>query len=139
MTLKTRVVLGTLSALVAGYPAAALAQAGPGFRDVSDGLTSQISPFASMITTLAFVFGIGLVMIGLLKFKKFMDRPGDENRPLVAIVFVVAGGAIIALPSSISSGVSTIFGNGAPTATAYGGGTQVLPFVNRQPDSFGGN
>lgn len=140
MMSRGRIFSGILPALLALHPATSHAQAGPGFRDVSEGLTSQLGPISSMITALAFLVGIGLIMIGLSKFKKYAERPQDDaSRPLVAIIFVIAGAAVIALPSSISSGVATLFGGDAPTATAYGGGTQVLPFVSRSPNSWGGN
>jgi hypothetical protein len=140
MAKPSRLFLGFLSAALLSLPSLSLAQAGPGFGEITGDLTSQVSPVANLVTTMAFLFGTGLVIIGLLKFKKFAERPGDDaSRPLVAIVFILGGAAVIALPSSISTGVATIFGGDAPTATAYGGGTQVLPFVNGNSSSWGNN
>lgn len=104
--------------------------AGPGFRDVAEGLTAQVSPLSQLLTVGAFLFGIALVFIGLLKFKKFAERPDDGNRPLVAIIFIIAGASVVALPTTINTGIGTLFGGAVPTSNSFGGGTQVLPFSN---------
>lgn len=120
-------------ALIGIIPSIASSQTGPDLRGVTDGLAGQIPPLASALTVAAFIFGVSFIFIGLFKFKKSAERPGDDaSRPFVALIFIFAGAGIIALPTTITTGIGSIFGADVPTATSYGGGTQVLPFTSRK-------
>jgi Na+-transporting NADH:ubiquinone oxidoreductase subunit NqrE len=92
--------------------------------DVSDNVSDQMADVASFITVLAFVIGVGLTIIGLMKFKEHSRNTNDpSNRIGVAVTFIVAGAMMIALPTLLKSGVETIFGEGAALTNANDGFT----------------
>ena len=82
----------------------------------------QLGQIASMISILAFVLGVCVAIAGLLKFRQHAQNPGDPSaKPTTALMLILAGAALVAIPATLGSGVATIFGNGAETTTSQGG------------------
>ena len=75
-----------------------------------------------MIFVLAFVLGVCVAITDLLKFRQHAQNPGDPSaKPTTALMLILVGAALVAIPATLGSGVATIFGNGAETTTSQGG------------------
>lgn len=113
-----------LFALVATQASAQVAT----LDQMANSLTSQARPVALLVTVFAFLLGVWMTMAGLMKLHAHTVNPRDPaSSPVTAIAFIFAGAAMVALPALISSGVVTIFGDGATTTDAWGRGN-VVPF-----------
>ena len=88
--------------------------------------TSTISPLANFLASVAFFMGIVVAFVGLMKFRAHSANPNDPSAKLSsAIPLVAVGAAMIAIPTLLGVGVTTIFGDGAQT-TSIGGTLQSL-------------
>ena len=102
------------------FPVVALAQLDAG--GIADGLSSQTTQVAKLVTVVAFVIGVGLAIAGLLKFRANAQNPNDpSNSMTTAFVLVFVGAAMVAIPSLLGSGIMTIFGSTDGTTDATNG------------------
>lgn len=89
----------------------AFAQAtGTNFTDVTTNLTTSSSTLPNLISTVAYVGGIGLGVAGIFKLKQHVDNPGQT--PMKdGLVRLGAGGGLLALPFMTSAMTGTINGD----------------------------
>lgn len=89
--------------------------------DVAAGLQTQAGSIADLIGAAAFLLGIVLGIIGLLKFRQHAQNPNDPSAKLSsAFTLVFVGAALIAIPTTLGVGVSSLFGSGATNVTVDG-------------------
>lgn len=84
-------------------------------RDISQiatDLQGQGVSVSTLFSVAAFVMGLALAAGGLLKLAKASERQHDpSNKTSTGWVMIIAGAMLVALPTVIGSGVTTIFGN----------------------------
>ena len=91
------------------------AYAGVGFQTVSTNITGSTAFLPDLISTVAYIGGLGLGVAGVLKLKGHVDNPG--NVPLKdGLVRLGAGGGLLALPFVLQSMTETI-GTGGTVST----------------------
>ena len=89
--------------------------------DVAAGLQTQAGSIADLIGAAAFLLGIGLGIVGLLKFRQHAQNPNDPSAKLSsAFTLVFVGAALVAIPTTLGVGVSSLFGSGATNVTVDG-------------------
>jgi uncharacterized membrane protein len=113
-------VIALTAAIATALPASA-----QDIGQIAEGLTTQTRLVNTFITILAFVIGVVMAIIGLLKFKAHSDNPNDASSKLsTAFMLVFVGAALVAIPAALGSGIQTIFGTGAQqTDTSSGFGS----------------
>ncbi len=85
------------------------------FTDVTKNIVTSSSTLPNLISTVAYVGGIGLGVAGVYKLKQHVDNPGQT--PMKdGLVRLGAGGALLALPYLTAAMTGTI--NNASTNTA---------------------
>lgn len=89
---------------------------GQNFSKVTDNIVTSSSKFPNLITTMAYIGGIGLGVAGVMKLKAHVDNPG--NAPMKdGLVRLAAGGGLLALPMIVESMSNTIGVGGGSTLT----------------------
>jgi len=112
-----------VAAALSVAPGVALAQS---VGDIADGLTGQITNVNNVITITAFVIGVALAIMGLLKFHANSKNPNDpSNKMSTAFILIFVGAALVAIPAVLGSGIQTIWGGGADTTDATTGFTSL--------------
>ena len=97
---------------------AALAQ---NFGDVADEVTGQIGQFGNLLGAAATLIGVGLSILGVIKFRAYSANPQDpQNRLTTAIGIVAAGVCLIAVPEFLDVGVTSLFGGTTTTGDFTG-------------------
>lgn len=92
------------------------AAGGQNFSKVTDNIVTSSSKFPNLITTMAYIGGIGLGVAGVMKLKAHVDNPG--NAPMKdGLVRLAAGGGLLALPMIVESMGNTIGVGGGATLT----------------------
>jgi len=114
-------VLAAASAAVVLAPAFAFADGEGGIGDVANTVTGQLDNFVPLIGILCLVVGIAFTGMGILKFRQHAENPNQVpiSQPLIRMAI---GVLLIALPSTIDMGVSTLFGGDGQTLSADGDG-----------------
>lgn len=96
----------------------ALAGPGPATQDFSvttDAITDSASKIPNLISTVAFIAGIGMAIAGVFKIKAHVDNPAQA--PLKdGLIRLAVGGALLAFPLLTNLMVSLI---GKDTSTAH--------------------
>ncbi len=83
--------------MVAGSSAAHAAAAGNNFSNISKNIATGISDIPGLFSALAYLFGIMLAVLGIMKIKDHVENPGQT--PLKdGAVRLLAGGALFAIP-----------------------------------------
>ena len=84
------------------------------FKDMSDNIVTSAGSLPSLISTVAYVGGIGLGVAGVFKLKQHVDNPGQT--PMKdGLVRLGAGGGLLALPFLTQAMMGSISnGTGAP-------------------------
>ena len=101
------------TAILASSSIEAYAQGAGNFSNLSDNIVTSASGIPKMISTVAYIGGVGLGVAGIFKLKQHVDNPG--NTPMKdGLVRLGAGGGLLALPymtdimtGSISAGGGT--------------------------------
>ena len=112
--------------IVAAGIAASLHASGAGAQvsnigDVASGLQSQAGNIGDLIGAAAFLLGIALGIIGLLKFRQHAQNPNDPSARLsAAFTLLFVGAALVAIPTTLGVGVNSLFGTGATNVTVDG-------------------
>ncbi|MCY4591383.1 MAG: hypothetical protein OXE86_12650 [Alphaproteobacteria bacterium] len=124
---------GRVLAALAGAGACLLAGISAGLAqsknvgEVADSLTKQTGEIGDLLGAAAFVIGIGFIMFGLLKMYAYSKNPNDPSAKVsTAAVLLLAGAAMVAIPTTTGVGIGTLFGEGAKTATADGSELRTL-------------
>ena len=77
------------------------------FGAMADDMTGQMGEFGSMLVAVAFVAGIGFVVVALFKFKQHKDNPTQVTIGTPAMLLFI-GIFLIYLPNLITTGGSTV-------------------------------
>lgn len=70
---------------------------GISFKDMSDNIVTSSSALPNLISTVAYVGGVGLGVAGVFKLKNHVDSPA-QNPMKDGLVRLGAGGGLLALP-----------------------------------------
>jgi len=90
--------------------------------DIAQDIALQTRFVSQLVTVIAFVLGVGMAIAGLLKFKAHSQNPNDPSAKIsTAFVLVFVGAALVALPATLGSGISTIFGANADRTNPISG------------------
>ncbi len=91
------------------------AQANSDFSKVSENIIKSSSDLPNLISTVAYIGGIGLGVAGVFKLKAHVDNPG--NAPMKdGLVRLGAGGGLLALPFMTEAMTNTISGGSSGKA-----------------------
>lgn len=86
------------------------------FSTISQNITTSIGSLPGLLAALAYLFGVLLGVLGIMKIKDHVENPG--NTPLKdGAVRLLAGGALFALPIIYESMLSTL-GSGSTVGSA---------------------
>ncbi|MCY3675451.1 MAG: hypothetical protein OXH65_11490 [Paracoccaceae bacterium] len=89
--------------------------------DMASELQSQIGDIADLIGAAAFLLGIGIALLGLLKFRQHAINPNDPSARLsTAFTLVFVGAAMVAIPTTLGVGIGSLFGNGTANVSVDG-------------------
>ncbi len=89
--------------------------------DMASELQSQVGDIADLIGAAAFLLGIGIALLGLLKFRQHAVNPNDPSARLsTAFTLVFVGAAMVAIPTTLGVGIGSLFGNGAANVSVDG-------------------
>ncbi|MBU6475727.1 MAG: hypothetical protein KGL10_04985 [Alphaproteobacteria bacterium] len=92
--------------ILVGESTAAFAT-GTNFKDVVSKITDSSSTLPNLISTVAYVGGIGLGVAGVFKLKQHVDNPGQH--PMKdGLIRLGAGGALLALPYLTTAMMGTV-------------------------------
>ena len=112
------IILGIVSSTVSLTPVAAQVN---DIGDMAAGLQAQVGDIASLIGAIAFLLGIVLAIVGLLKFRQHAQNPNDPSARLsTAFILVFVGAAMVAIPTTLGVGVTSLFGSGATNLSVDG-------------------
>ena len=111
----------TVGVMMSSSPAnAAAAAAGNNFSTIAQNITNSVASIPGLLTALAYLFGILIGVLGILKIKDHVENP--SNTPLKdGAIRLAAGGALFALPIIFEAMTNTTGnnGNGASAASVY--------------------
>lgn len=89
--------------------------------DMASELQSQVGDIADLIGAAAFILGIGIALLGLLKFRQHAVNPNDPSARLsTAFTLVFVGAAMVAIPTTLGVGIGSLFGNGTANVSVDG-------------------
>ncbi len=78
---------------------------------VAENVQGQFGSLADLLGAAAFLAGVGFVVFGIFKFYNYSKNPQDpQNKVGSAVMLVVAGAMMIAVPTVAGVGVVSIFG-----------------------------
>lgn len=98
------------AAMTAGAFAASTGEAfaqAKNFSTISTNITNSISNLPGLLSALAYLFGIILAIIGILKIKDHVENP-SQTKIQEGAIRLAAGGALFALPLISEAMLSTI-------------------------------
>jgi len=95
------------------------AAAGNDFSSIAQNITNSVASIPGLLTALAYLFGILIGVLGILKIKDHVENP--SNTPLKdGAIRLAAGGALFALPIIFEAMTNTSgSGNNASAANLY--------------------
>ncbi|HOO81487.1 MAG TPA: hypothetical protein PK513_03170 [Alphaproteobacteria bacterium] len=104
-----------VAGMVAGGSSDAFAAGGGGgndFSTIAKSITTSIQDFPGLLTALAYMFGILLGVLGVMKIKDHVENP--TQTPLKdGAIRLAAGGALFALPMLFEAMFETLDESGA--------------------------
>lgn len=109
-------------ALSAVFFGASAAFAQEGLGDVFTTIrTDTLGPAGDIIGAISFLAGVIAAILGIWKLIQHRQNPHDPGaKPSQAIIFGIAAALLVAVPSFLGVGVTTIFGSGADTSSVEG-------------------
>ncbi|MCY4006150.1 MAG: hypothetical protein OXE84_04880 [Rhodobacteraceae bacterium] len=85
--------------------------------DVAGRLNSQIGDIGTLLGAVATVIGVGMLIMSGVKFRAYSTNPQDPNASLGgSIGWLLAGSALVAIPTFLDVGVATLFDGGTQGA-----------------------
>ena len=89
--------------------------------DMASMLQVQVGDIADLVGAVAFLLGVGIAMLGLLKFRQHAVNPGDPSARLsTAFTLVFVGAALVAIPTTLGVGIGSLFGTGGTNVSVDG-------------------
>ena len=119
---KLKLLMSSL-VLVASSTAAFAQASGGGFGEVADTVrTGFLGPMGDFLGAAGLVLGIiSILMAGVTIYKMRSGHHADPSAtPARVGTFVLAGALLLALPATMGTGVQTLFGSSANTASIDG-------------------
>ena len=105
--------------IISGIAFAETSSTASGLGAVASNVQANIEGFATLITSAAYIAGLGFFMMGVLKFKAYKENP--QQTPLSQpIMMVVIGAALFYMPSLITTAGTTLFGSSANAGSVSG-------------------
>jgi hypothetical protein len=102
--------------MIVDQSTSAHAAATASFTDLSANLITSSSNFPALVSTVAYIGGIGLGVTGIFKLKQHVDNPGQT--PMKdGLIRLAAGGGLLALPY-VTTAMSGSIGSGGSTTQA---------------------
>ena len=93
---------------------------------VFNSLSAQATSANKMVTIVAFIIGVILAIVGILKLKAHTANPNDPSAKMsTGFILIFAGAALVALPAMLGMGAATFFGEGAKKTNATAGFNQL--------------
>ena len=90
--------------------------------EVASGVKEQFGSLADLLGAAAFLAGVGFVVFGIVKFYNHSKNPQDQQNKLSgAVMLIVAGAMMIAVPTVAGVGVVSLFGGDADKVSITGG------------------
>lgn len=122
--------LKTLAIAVTVASAALAVASGPAIAqnvgEIANDLRGQVTNLTALVTVVAFIVGVGLAIMGLIKFRAHTQNPNDPSASMSsAFILIFVGAAMVAIPAVLGSGIQTVFGTGATTTDARTGFDQL--------------
>ena len=112
-----QLILAAFLTLIAGVARAQVADIG----DMASSLQTQAGDIADLIGAAAFLLGICIGIVGLMKFRQHSQNPNDPSARLsTAFTLVFVGAALVAIPTTLGVGVGSLFGSGATNVSVDG-------------------
>ncbi len=97
------------------------AEAADNIGTVATNVKGQFGSLADLLGAAAFLAGVGFVVFGIFKFYNYSKNPQDpQNKVGSAVMLVVAGAMMIAVPTVAGVGVVSIFGDDTQKVDAEG-------------------
>lgn len=100
---------------ITGFSQAAQAQSGNNFNKITGNIQTSISDLPGMISGIAYLLGLLLLVLGILKIKDHVENP-TQTALKDGAIRVVAGGALFAVPIMSEAAFNTIGEGEAVTA-----------------------
>ena len=115
------------AALTTGVLMSSQAHAGNNFSSIAENINTSISSVPGLLTGLAYLFGILLGVLGIMKIKDHVENP--TQTPLKdGAIRLAAGGALFALPIVFEAMFETVGdGSNAEAATLNKVGFNLAP------------
>lgn len=114
---KTHKLAAVLTAGLLMGSGTAHAAGGMNFKAVTDSIVDSGSKLPDLISTVAYIGGVGLGVAGVFKLKQHVDNPGQT--PMKdGLIRLGAGGGLLALPAVIDAMQNTVGNAGGDSATA---------------------
>lgn len=90
---------------------------------MSDQITGQLGSLGQLAGVIAFLSGFVFAIMGFMKLKANAANPNDpSNKVSTAFMLIFIGAALIAVPTVLGVGVTSLFGSGGPTTNLTDGG-----------------
>lgn len=99
--------LGLLAASAVLAPMVLFAADAQDLSGLSTNLSKQVGAAESLLKNVARLAGVGFVLAGLVKFKAHKDNP-TQVALSVPITLLLIGGALVGLPSIVSTSSKTL-------------------------------
>lgn len=99
------------------------AEEGQSLGKVAENVTQSLSGVGKLIVAASYVAGVGFALMGMMKFKAHKDNPQQVPLSQPIVLLAIAAGLVF-IPSLVTTGGSTLFGSGAKSANASGGGIE---------------
>jgi len=118
----------TAGMLMTSSSAHAAAAGGNNFGSIASNMTGSVSEIPGLLTALAYLFGILLGALGVMKIKDHVENP--TQTPLKdGAIRLAAGGALFALPIVLEAMAETI-DTGAASGSASGASLYSVSFAS---------
>ncbi len=106
----------TIGMMVSSAGAANAASTGNNFNSIASNITGSIASLPGLISAIAYLFGVLLAVLGIMKIKDHVENP--TQTPLKdGAMRLAAGGALFALPI-VMEAMSNTVGSGAGASAA---------------------
>lgn len=103
----------TVAMMTGGGAASALAN-NVSFKDVTSNITNSTSTLPNLISTVAYVGGVGMGVAGIFKLKQHVDNPAQVAMK-DGLVRLGAGGGLLTLPFLTQAMMGTVAGGNNAT------------------------
>lgn len=89
------------------------------FSTLSTAVTTSIGSVPGLLSAIAYLFGVILVILGIIKIKEHVEKP-DQTPLKEGFIRLIIGGALFALPLLLDVAKETVSAQQAGNAVAVG-------------------